>query len=202
MAPLSEHEIIARYFAPLAGPEGLLLADDVALLTTEQGAGLAVNTDMIIEGVHFLDDPPEAIAAKALRVNLSDLAAKGAVPFAYSLALGLAEKCGEEWIGRFAAALADDQQRYGVTLIGGDTNKSRGQIVAAVTAFGRAQQGKIIPRSGAKVGDIVMVSGTIGDAALGLALRRGAKLAVERRRCGISRPPTSMAGAACRIPRR
>ena len=178
MAPLTEHETIARYFAPLAGPEGLLLADDVALLSTAEASGLAVNTDMIIEGVHFLDDPPEAIAAKALRVNLSDLAAKGSTPFAYSLALGLAEKCGEEWVGRFAAALAHDQQRYGVTLIGGDTNRSAGQIVVSITAFGRTAAGKIVRRSGAGSGDVVMVTGTIGDAALGLALRRGAKLPI------------------------
>jgi thiamine-monophosphate kinase len=176
MPPLSEHDLIRRYFAPLAGPEGLGLADDVALIRPEAGAELVVNTDMIAEGVHFLDDPPDAIAAKALRVNLSDLAAKGAEPFAYSLAIGLDDSRGEGWVASFAEGLRADQKRYGVRLIGGDTSRSPSGVVAAITAFGWVPEGQLVKRSGANPGDAVLVTGTIGDAALGLRVRQGRDL--------------------------
>ena len=170
---LSEQEMIQRYFAPLAGPEGLGLIDDVALLPQQAGFDLVVNTDMISEGVHFLDDPPAAIAAKALRVNLSDLAAKGADAFGYVLALGLSEACDERWLADFAGGLAADQQRYGVRLIGGDTNVVDGATTIGVTVFGKLPSGTLVRRHGARPGDIVLVSGTIGDAALGLLVRSG-----------------------------
>jgi thiamine-monophosphate kinase len=173
MSPISERELIRRYFAPLAGPEGLALTDDAARLGQEPGNDWVVNTDMIAEGVHFLDDPPEAIAAKALRVNLSDLAAKGADAFAYLMALGLSDSCDEAWVKRFAASLRRDQDRYGVHLIGGDTNRTAAGIVVSVTAIGRLPTGTMVRRSGARAGDIILVSGTIGDAALGLLIRRG-----------------------------
>lgn len=173
MPPISEHALIRRYFAPLAGPEGLGLTDDAARLTQEPGSDWVVNTDMIVEGVHFLDDPPEAIAARALRVNLSDLAAKGAEAFAYLVALGLNDSCDETWVKRFADGLRQDQDRYRVRLIGGDTNRTGAGIVVSVTAIGRLPAGSMVRRSGARPGDSVLVSGTIGDAALGLLLRQG-----------------------------
>ena len=173
MPSIPEHELIQRYFAPLAGPEGLQLADDAAALSPETGVDWIVSTDMILEGVHFLEDPPDAIGAKALRVNLSDLAAKGSEPFAYSLAIGLGDDCDERWVARFADGLASDQKRYGVYLIGGDTNRSPAGSVVAITAFGRLPAGEMVRRSGAEPGDAVLVSGTIGDAALGLMIRMG-----------------------------
>lgn len=177
---LSEHDIIRRYFAPLAGPEGLALADDAARLSPQAGTDLVVNTDMIAEGVHFFaDDPPAAIAAKALRVNLSDLAAKGAQSFAYTVALGLSDACDESWVAGFAAGLGEDQRRFGVHLIGGDTNRTGAGIVVSITAFGRLAEGTMVHRAGARPGEAILVSGTIGDAALGLIARQGRDLAVS-----------------------
>ena len=168
-----EFELIDRYFRPLAGRAGLGLADDAALLPQEPNKEWVITTDMIVEGVHFLDDPPEAIAAKALRVNLSDLAAKGAAPFAYLLSLGLGDGWTEAWVAGFAAGLARDQGRYGIDLIGGDTTRSGERTTISITAIGRLPAGGMVTRDGARVGDIVVVSGTIGDAALGLRARKG-----------------------------
>ena len=169
----SEDELIRRFFAPLAGAEGLGLTDDAALMPSPIGADWVVTTDMICEGVHFLDDPPDTIAAKALRVNLSDLAAKGAKPLGYTLALALSRRHDEVWLGRFAAGLAADQERYGLSLIGGDTTLVDGPATITITALGTVPAGTLVRRSGAKPGDAVLVSGTIGDAALGLLVRTG-----------------------------
>ncbi len=172
MAQLPEHELIRRYFRPLAGPEGLDLIDDAASLASEPGFDLVITNDMIVEGVHFLEDPADAIAAKALRVNLSDLAAKGAEPVGYVLALGLGASCDEAWVARFAEGLAADQERYGIRLMGGDTSASE-QISIAITAFGRVPASRMVRRSTARPGDDIYVTGTIGDAALGLLVRKG-----------------------------
>ncbi|MHA1559343.1 MAG: thiamine-phosphate kinase [Alphaproteobacteria bacterium] len=170
----SEQETIQRYFAPLAGAEGLHLADDAALLPPDPQHDLIVTSDLIAEGVHFMrGDPPGAIAAKALRVNLSDLYCKGAEPFAYLLDLGLGDDVDEDWIAAFAQGLSEDQDRYGIRLIGGDTNRNKGGTVVAIAAFGRVPEGKMVRRSGAIPGDIIVVSGNIGDAALGLEIRQG-----------------------------
>lgn len=170
----SEQETIQRYFAPLAGSGGLNLADDAALLSPDPKHDLVVTSDMIAEGIHFLrDDPPGAIAAKALRVNLSDLYCKGAEPFAYILDLGLGDDVDESWIAAFALGLGEDQDRYRIRLIGGDTNRNKGGTVVAITALGRVPEGQMVLRSGAVPGDAVVVSGTIGDAAIGLEIRRG-----------------------------
>ncbi|HYA46034.1 MAG TPA: thiamine-phosphate kinase [Burkholderiales bacterium] len=171
-----EFELIARYFAPLAkafpGAYGLL--DDAALIAPLPGHELVAKTDAIIGGVHFLpDDPPELIARKALRVNLSDLAAKGAVPRAYMVDLMLPEATSEQWVADFARGLAEDQEEYGVHLIGGDTNATPGPVAIAVMAFGDVPAGRMIKRSGARAGDKVFVTGTIGDAVLGLEALRG-----------------------------
>lgn len=164
-----EFALIARHFKPLAGEGAFDLADDAALLHAGPDDGIVVTTDMLVAGVHFrAGDPPEAIAAKALRVNLSDLAGKGAEPFAYLLALGLGDGWTEDWVARFAAGLAADQGRYGVSLIGGDTSGAGGRTVIAITAFGRLPAGSMVHRSGARPGDVLVVTGTIGDAALAL----------------------------------
>jgi thiamine-monophosphate kinase len=171
-----EFELIARYFAPLArgfpGAYGLL--DDAAVIGPSAGCQLVAKTDAIIGGVHFLpDDPADLVARKALRVNLSDLAAKGAQPIAYMLALALPATIEEDWVAAFARGLATDQAEYNVHLIGGDTDSTPGPITIAVMAFGEIATGRIIRRGGAQAGDQIFVSGTIGDAVLGLRLLRG-----------------------------
>jgi thiamine-monophosphate kinase len=174
---LGEFELIARYFAPLAqGFEGAWgLRDDVAVIAPAPGHELVAKTDAIVGGVHFLpDDPPALVARKALRVNLSDLAAKGAVPRAYLLDLIVPDGIDESWIAAFAAGLAEDQREFGVHLIGGDTDRTPGPVTIAIMALGEVASGRIIRRGGAQPDDTVFVTGTIGDAALGLeALRRG-----------------------------
>jgi thiamine-monophosphate kinase len=170
-----EFELIARHFAPLAAdPAALALSDDAACLRPRAGDDLVVTTDLIAAGVHFFaDDPPGAIARKALRVNLSDLAAKGAEPVGYLLALALPADWTEAWIRKFTAGLAADQAEYGVPLLGGDTSRSANGLTITITAIGRLPRGTMVHRGGARPGDRVYVSGTIGDAALGLALRTG-----------------------------
>jgi len=172
-----EFELIARYFAPLAkgfpGAYGLL--DDAAVIAPPPGHELVAKSDAIVGGVHFLhDDPPDLIARKALRVNLSDLAAKGAVPRAYMLDIMLPRTVTEEWIAAFARGLAQDQDEYGVHLIGGDTDSTPGPVAIAIMAFGDVAAGQLIRRCGAHAGDMVFVTGTIGDAALGLQVLRAA----------------------------
>ncbi len=171
-----EFALIARYFAPLAkgfpGAYGLL--DDAAVISPAPGHELVAKTDAIIGGVDFLPDAPaDLIARKALRVNLSDLAAKGAFPRAYMLDLMLPDTIKEAWIAAFAAGLAHDQDEYGVHLIGGDMSSTPGPVTIAVMAFGETPIGRIIRRGGASSGDIVFVTGTIGDAALGLRVLKG-----------------------------
>jgi thiamine-monophosphate kinase len=172
-----EFELIARYFAPLAkgfpGAYGLL--DDAAVIAPPPGHELVAKSDAIVGGIHFLhDDPPDLVARKALRVNLSDLAAKGAVPRAYMLDIMLPSSVTEEWIAAFARGLAQDQEAYGVHLIGGDTDSTPGPVTIAIMAFGDVAAGQLIQRRGARAGDTVFVTGTIGDAALGLDVLRGA----------------------------
>lgn len=173
----SEFELIARYFAPLArafpGAYGLL--DDAAVISPASGNELVVKTDTIVADVDFpRETPADLIACKALRVNLSDLAAKGALPRAYLLDLVLPVTVDERWIAAFAAGLDRDQAEYGVHLIGGDLSSTAGPVTIAVCAFGEAPIGSIVRRGGAQAGDTIFVTGTIGDAALGLSLLRGA----------------------------
>jgi thiamine-monophosphate kinase len=132
----------------------------------------------VIAGVHvFADDPPDLIARKALRMNLSDLAAKGATPLGFLLALSLPPDTKPSWLSAFARGLGEDAKHYGCPLLGGDTDHTPGPAAVSITAFGAVPRGKMVRRSGAKVGDAVVVTGTIGDAALGLMLRRDAGLA-------------------------
>jgi len=172
-----EFELIARYFAPLAKgfPGAFGLTDDAAVIAPEHGHELVAKTDAIVGGVHFLaDEPPDLIARKALRVNLSDLAAKGAVARAYMLDLMLPRALDEAWVCGFAHGLAEDQKEYGIHLIGGDTDMTPGPVTIAIMAFGEIAVGRMIQRGGARAGDTIFVTGTIGDAALGLAVLRGA----------------------------
>jgi thiamine-monophosphate kinase len=171
---LGEFERIARFFAPLTGPGGLGLLDDAALIDCRAGRELVVTADAIVAGVHYLpDDPPDLVARKLLRVNLSDLAAMGARPLLYVLTTALPPELGSEWLARFAAGLGEDQRRFGVELLGGDSVGTVGPAVLSLTAIGEVAAGKAVRRSGAKPGDLLWVSGTIGDAYLGLSLLRG-----------------------------
>ena len=171
---LSEDELIARYFAPLAGEAGLALKDDVARLTPPPGRDLVVTADALVAGVHFfVDDPAELIAAKALRVNLSDLASKGAEPLGFLLTLALPQGVTPDWLEAFARGLGEDAQAYSCPLIGGDTVHTPGPLTLSITALGAVPPGAMPVRTGARAGDVIFVTGTIGDAALGLALRLG-----------------------------
>jgi thiamine-monophosphate kinase len=166
--PSGEETLIARYFKPLATEPGAFnLVDDAAILKTH-GEDVVVTTDAIVEGVHFLpDDPPDTIARKALRVNLSDLAAKGAHPAGFVLTLAL-RSVDDAWLTAFARGLGSDAGLFGCPLLGGDTVSTPGPLMISITAFGRVPEGRMVHRSGAKPGDRVVVTGTIGDATLGL----------------------------------
>jgi thiamine-monophosphate kinase len=178
-----EDHLIAKYFRPLARHPGALgLIDDAAVLTPPAGCDLVLTKDAIVGGMHFFaDDSADAIARKALRVNLSDLAAKGADPAGFLLALALPEAISPEWLQAFAHALGEDAADYGCPLLGGDTVRSPGPVMISITAFGTLPRGSMVRRSGARVGDRVFVTGTIGDAALGLALRKDAAASKHRK---------------------
>lgn len=174
--------MIADLFAPLATTKGALgLKDDVALLHARAGHDLVLTTDAIVEGIDFFaDDPPDMIAKKALRVNLSDLAAKGARPFGYLTTLMLPKRIGSAWLRKFANGLRADQRKFGVALLGGDMSATSGPLCVSVTAFGHVPAGKAILRRGSRPGDLVFVTGTIGDSGGGLASRKA-----KRRDAGL-----------------
>jgi thiamine-monophosphate kinase len=170
--PISEDDLIARYFAPLAGEGGLGLRDDAASLAAPADADLVITADALVAGVHFFaEDPPDAIARKALRVNLSDLAAKGAQPMGFLLTLALAAPWSPAWLEAFAAGLGDDALAYSCPLLGGDTVHTPGPLSISITALGAVPRGRMVPRTGARPGDLIAVTGSIGDAALGLLQR-------------------------------
>lgn len=183
MENLGEFDLIAAYFRPLTEgrPEALDLKDDAGLLTPPKGCQLVVTTDALVAGQHFLPDTAaESLAVKALGVNLSDLAAMGATPAAYTLALAAPKPIPPGWLESFAAGLGDMQATHGIFLLGGDTVTTSGPLTLSVTALGWVDAGAALRRSGAQVGDDLYVSGTIGDAALGLLVARdGRKLAGE-----------------------
>ncbi|QPF94704.1 thiamine-phosphate kinase [Bradyrhizobium commune] len=171
--PSGEDSLIALYFKPLATDPGAFgLVDDAAILSSA-GEDIVVTTDAVVEGVHYLaTDPPDSIARKALRVNLSDLAAKGAEPAGFVLTLALRSK-EDAWLRPFADALGKDAKTFACPLLGGDTVSTPGPQMISITAFGRVPKGRMIGRTGARPGDLILVTGTIGDAALGLDVLTG-----------------------------
>ncbi|NKC29268.1 thiamine-phosphate kinase [Falsiroseomonas selenitidurans] len=174
MALPAEFGLIARHFAPLAGPGALALEDDAALLDPPPGRTLVLAADAMVAGVHYLpDDPPETLGRKLLRVNLSDLAAMGAVPLAYLMTTALPRGVAQDWIAGFAAGLAADQREFGITLLGGDTVATQGPACLSLTILGHVAPGAALRRAGARPGDEVWVSGSIGDGALGLLALTG-----------------------------
>jgi thiamine-monophosphate kinase len=187
----AEDRLIARFFAPLARhPGALALGDDAALLKPPAGCDLVLTADAVIGGVHFFaEDAAAAVAQKALRVNLSDLAAKGAKPLGFLLSLALPKEIGESWLAGFAEGLRGDIELYDCPLLGGDTDRTPGPLTVSIAVVGSVPEGAMVRRSGAKPGDRVLVSGSIGDAALGLALRKGAawKLPEAQRRHLLAR---------------
>jgi len=187
----SEESLIGEFWAPLAAgfPGAFGLSDDCAVIAPPDGCELVVTTDAVIAGVHVLpDEEPGAIAWKALAVNVSDLVAKGASPRAYVMSVALPGSPQRVWLRQFADGLGEAQAAFGCQLIGGDTDRTPGPLSVSITAFGSVPIGAMLRRSTARPGDLVYVSGTIGDAALGLALRRDPSM---RERCGLDE-------AACR----
>jgi thiamine-monophosphate kinase len=169
-----EFSRIAEYFAPLAGPEGLGLKDDAAVFAPPPGQELVLTADQMLQGVHFLPgDRPDLIARKLLRRNLSDLAAMGARPLGYLLTTALPPDVEAAWLAAFAEGLRQDQKEYGLSLFGGDSSSSLSHISLSVTMLGHLAPGAALRRNGAQAGDDIWVTGTIGDAALGLQARRG-----------------------------
>jgi thiamine-monophosphate kinase len=170
----TEFTRIAQYFAPLAGEAGRGLIDDAAVLTPPPGREIVLTVDQMLEGIHFLPaDPPDFIARKLLRRNLSDLAAMGATPLSYLLTTALPPHIGESWLAAFAEGLRQDQEEYKIHLIGGDSASSQQHISLTATLLGHVAPGAALGRNGAQGGDEIWVTGTIGDAALGLRARRG-----------------------------
>jgi thiamine-monophosphate kinase len=174
-----EQRLIERYFKPLASAENAFgLGDDAAVITPPAGCDLVLTTDGVIAGVHFFpEDSPGSIARKALRMNLSDLAAKGAAPAGFLLSIALPPDTPESWVAGFAEGLGLDIAHYACPLLGGDTDRTPGPLAASITAFGTVPHGRMVRRATAKPGDVIAVTGTIGDAALGVLLRRDEGLA-------------------------
>jgi len=179
--PEGEFEFIARRLRPLATAPGALdLTDDAALLDPAPGCQLVLAKDAMVAGVHFLeDDPPAQIAQKLVRVNLSDLAAMGATPLGYLLALARSKAITDDWLGAFCAGLAADNAEFRIALLGGDTVSTPGPLTLSLTAIGEVPEGTALLRGGATAGDDVWVSGTLGDGALGLKVLRGEIAAAE-----------------------
>jgi thiamine-monophosphate kinase len=165
---MNEFELIQKYFQPLTEGRDALM-DDAAVIQIPGGRELVVTSDTSNAGTHFMEDAaPGDIATKALRRNLSDLAAMGAKPFAYQLNLSFPQKPEEAWLKGFSEALQKDHKLFGVYCSGGDTSSIKGALSVAITAFGLVPAGQAIHRKGAKAGDHIIVTGTIGNAVTGL----------------------------------
>jgi thiamine-monophosphate kinase len=172
----SEFDLIEALFAPLSknAPGAFGLKDDAARLISSPGHDVIMTVDTVIAGVHFrADDPPGLVAQKALRVNLSDLAAKGAQPLGFLQAISLNDDIGDDYLRAYADGLAADVAAFHAPLFGGDTTSGPGPLAISITAYGEVPHGQMILRSGAKVGDAICISGTLGDGALGLACLAG-----------------------------
>lgn len=197
--PPEEFGLIARHFRPLAGPGGLDLLDDAALLDPPHGRTLVLTADAMVAGVHFLpDDPADLVGRKLLRVNLSDLAAMGATPLAYLMTVSAPRDTEDAWFAGFAAGLAQDQAAFGIQLLGGDTTHTPGPLTLSLTCIGHVGPDGAVRRAGARAGDEVWVTGTIGDGALGLLAAQGQladpggtladRYRLPRPRLGVLRP--------------
>ncbi len=170
----AEFGLIARHFRPLAGPGALALLDDAALLDPPAGRTLVLAADAMVAGVHFLpEDPADTVGRKLLRVNLSDLAAMGAAPLGYLMTVAFPHGTADAWIADFAAGLALDQAMFGLMVLGGDTVATPGPMSLSLTIIGTVAPGGALTRAGARAGDDLWVSGSIGDGMLGLAVLRG-----------------------------
>ena len=177
-----EFDLIDRFFRPLsrAAPGAFALRNDGALLHTPAGARVVVTKDMMVAGVHYPEgEEPFVLARRLLRVNLSDLAAMGANATSYALGLALPADVADTWVEAFAAGLALDQAQFGVALIGGDTVATTGPAVLSLTAFGTVAGDACLTRAGAGAGDDIYVSGTVGDATLGLRAVQGGLAALS-----------------------
>ena len=177
---LQGEEAIIRLLAPLArgAPGAFGLADDCALIASQPGTELVLKTDPVAQGVHFLaEDAPEDIGWKALAVNASDLAAKAARPLGYLMALSFPEAPTAAWLKGFVAGLEAAQTAFGCHLLGGDTDRRPGPLTIAITILGTVESHRMVRRGTAQPGEALFVSGTLGDASLGLALRKDATLA-------------------------
>ena len=187
----AEDRLIARFFEPIATHPGALgLSDDAAFLRPPPGCDLVLKADAIVGSVHFFpEDAPRSVASKALRVNLSDLAAKGARPLGFLLTLALPKDIGDDWLEGFAQGLRGDSILFACPLFGGDTDRTPGPITISIAMFGSVPEGTMVRRAGAGAGDRVFVSGTIGDATLGLMVRKGKdwKLSEQQRQHLVSR---------------
>jgi thiamine-monophosphate kinase len=180
--PLQGEDAIIALLAPLTQgfPGAFGLKDDCALLTPAAGTELVLKTDPIAEGVHFLaGDAPQDIAWKALAVNVSDLAAKGAAPLGYLMALSFPAAPALGWMRDFADGLRTAQEHFGCHLMGGDSDRRPGPMTIAISIIGSVPKGSMVRRTSALAGDAVFVSGTIGDAGLGLELARDPKAQAE-----------------------
>jgi len=176
LKPLGEFEQIAQIMAPLAEQaEGAFgLSDDAAVFSHAPHQEIVVTTDTLIADVHFFaEDSPEDIAHKLLGVNLSDLASMGAKPLHYTLNASYPKNITSQWLTRFASSLHALQKHYGLSLLGGDTTRTTGPLILSLTAYGLIEKGKCLRRNGARAGDLICVSGTIGDGALGLKVAKG-----------------------------
>lgn len=168
---MNEFELVKEYFRPLTmGREeagGLL--DDAAVFSVPEDMDLVVSSDTLNSGTHFLDgELPQNVAHKALRVNLSDMAAMGATPVAYQMNLAFAKQPDEAWVKAFSEALMEDNERYNVFCSGGDTTVSEGSLLISITIFGYVPKGQAVKRSGAEDGDLLVLTGPIGRAAVGV----------------------------------
>ncbi|HET6158186.1 MAG TPA: thiamine-phosphate kinase [Dongiaceae bacterium] len=171
-----EFELIERYFAPLAAnaPGALGLRDDAFTFQPPAGTELVLTTDALTADLHFLrSDPPDLIARKMLRVNLSDLAGKGARPLGYLMTIAFDDGIDEAWVAKFTEGLAQDQAEFDIALWGGDTTATPGPLALTATLIGSVPIGRALRRGGARLGDCILVTGTIGDGFFGLAAHRG-----------------------------
>ena len=168
---MDEFGFIAEYLSRLAGPEGLELKDDAAVWQPPIGFDAVISMDTLVEGVHFPKGKFDAqIAQKLIAVNISDIIAKGADPLGYFLSLSVPKETNSDRLKDFCHGLSIAQKSYGVKLWGGDTTRTSGPITLSVTMIGTVPKGKAVLRSGANNGDLLCVTGTIGDSYLGLKI--------------------------------